>query len=132
MDSTPPTVQLFPPEIGTGVHAGKVAISWRSGDLHLAPKPVTILWRPDQQGASWNTVVEAQDPVGQFIWSVPPNFPPKFHIRVEAVDSAGNRGGAETPESSPVMVDRTRPRSRIIGLDTNAQSGDGPSARPLR
>ena len=32
----------------------------------------------------------------------------------------------------PVMVDRSRPRSRIIGLDSNARAGFGPTARPLR
>jgi hypothetical protein len=132
VDSTPPSVQLFPVQIGSGVHAGKVAISWRAGDLHLAPKPVSILWRPDQAGASWVPVIDSQDAVGQFVWTVPPNFPPKFHVRVEAVDNAGNRNGAETSEASPVMVDRSRPKSRIIGLDSNARSGDGPSAHPIR
>ena len=33
---------------------------------------------------------------------------------------------------APVIVDRSRPRSRIIGLDPNARAGDGPGARPLR
>ncbi|WP_165250667.1 hypothetical protein [Paludisphaera soli] len=132
VDSTPPSVQLFPVQIGSGVHAGKVAISWRAGDLHLAPKPVSILWRPEQAGASWVPVVDSQDAVGQFVWTVPPNFPPKFHVRVEAVDNAGNRNGAETSEANPVMVDRSRPKSRIIGLDSNARSGDGPSAHPIR
>jgi len=133
VDSTPPTVQLFPPQIGTGVHSGKVAISWRAGDLHLTPKPVSILWRAaDQPGTSWNPVVEAQDASGQFIWTVPPHFPTRFYVRVEAVDTAGNRGGAETPESAPVLVDRSRPKSRIIGLDSDARSGDGPSAHPIR
>ncbi|AMV36116.1 hypothetical protein [Planctomyces sp. SH-PL62] len=132
VDTTPPSMQLFPPEIGSGVHSGKVAISWRAGDLNLAPKPVSILWRPDQPGAEWVPVVQAQDPVGQFVWTVPAHFPPRFHIRVEAVDTAGNRGGAETPEAGPVMVDRSRPKSRIIGLDPNGRTGDGPSAHPVR
>ena len=34
--------------------------------------------------------------------------------------------------TGPVIVDRSRPRSRIIGLDPNARAGDGPGARPLR
>ncbi len=70
--------------------------------------------------------------MGQYIWTVPPSFPAKFHIRVEAVDTVGHRGGAETTDSAPVIVDRSRPRSRIIGLDPNARAGDGPGARPLR
>ena len=132
VDTTPPAVQLFPPQIGTGAHAGKVAITWRVSDLHLAPRSVSILWRPEQTGASWQPVVESQENIGQFIWTVPPGLPGRFHIRVEAVDTVGHRGFAETTDTGPVIVDRSRPRSRIIGLDPNARAGDGPGARPLR
>ena len=52
VDATPPAVQLYPPQIGTGPHAGKVAITWRASDLHLAPRSVSLFWRPDQPGAS--------------------------------------------------------------------------------
>jgi hypothetical protein len=44
----------------------------------------------------------------------------------------GNRGAAETTNTAPIIVDRTRPRGRIIGLDPNARAGDGPSASSLR
>jgi hypothetical protein len=129
VDSTPPSVQLYPPQIGTGPHAGKVAITWRASDLHLAPRSVSLFWRPEQPGASWQPIVEGQENVGQYIWSVPPSFPARFHLRVEAVDSVGHRGWAETGDGAPVIVDRSRPRSRIIGLDPNARAGDGPAAR---
>ncbi len=132
VDSTPPSVQLYPPQIGTGPHAGKVAITWRASDLHLAPHSVTLLWRPDQPGSAWQPIIEGQENMGQYIWTVPPSFPARFHIRVEAVDGVGHRGGAETTDTAPVIVDRSRPRSRIIGLDPNARAGDGPGARPLR
>lgn len=132
VDTTPPAVQLYPPQIGTGQHAGKVAITWRATDLHLAPNSVSLQWRPDQPGAAWQPIMDGQENMGQYIWTVPPSFPAKFLIRVEAVDSLGHRGSAETPESTPVIVDRSRPRSRIIGLDPNARAGDGPAARPLR
>ena len=62
----------------------------------------------------------------------PQAVPQRFHLKVEAVDSVGHRGSAETTDMGPIMVDRSRPRSRIIGLDPNARSGAGPSARPLR
>jgi hypothetical protein len=132
VDTTPPSVQLYPPQIGTGPHAGKVAITWRASDLHLAPRSVSLLWRPDQPGATWQPIVDGQENMGQYIWTVPPSFPSRFHLRVEAVDALGHRGSAETTDSAPVIVDRSRPRSRIIGLDPNARAGDGPGARPLR
>jgi len=132
VDTTPPSVQLYPPQIGTGPHAGKVAITWRASDLHLAPRAVALFWRPDQPGSTWQPIIDGQENMGQYIWMVPPSFPAKFHVHVEAVDTVGHRGGAETTDSAPVIVDRSRPRSRIIGLDPNARAGDGPGARPLR
>ena len=129
VDSTPPAVQLYPPQIGTGPHAGKVAITWRASDLHLAPNSVSLLWRPDQPGAAWQPIIDGQENMGQYIWTVPPSFPAKFHIRVEAVDTARpSRLRPRRPTPAPVIVDRSRPRSRIIGLDPNARAGDGPGA----
>jgi hypothetical protein len=132
VDSTPPAVQLQPPQVGTGVNSGKVAIAWRASDLHLPPKSVSIFWRPDQQGAEWQPIADAQENAGQFIWTVPATAPPRFHLKVEAVDSVGHRGSAETTETGPIMVDRSRPRSRIIGLDPAVRAGFGPSAGALR
>lgn len=124
VDSTPPTVQLYPPQVGSGVHTGKVAISWRADDLHLADRSVSLSWRPDNPGSAWQPIPGGQslENTDQFIWVVPPDLPPKFHVRVEAVDTAGNRGAAETPAASPVIVDRSRPRSRILGLDTDVNT----------
>jgi hypothetical protein len=132
VDSTPPAVQLQPPQVGTGVNSGKLAIAWRASDLHLAPKSVRLSWRPDQPDGSWQTIADAQESAGQFVWTVPPTAPQRFHLKVEAVDSVGHLGAAETTDMGPITVDRSRPRSRIIGLDPNARSGIGPSARPMR
>jgi hypothetical protein len=132
VDAAPPVVQLDPVQVGTGVNSGKVAIAWRATDLHLPARPVSLLWRPDQPGAAWQPLADGQEATGRFIWTVPPNVPPRFHIRVEAVDTVGHRGGAETTETGGITVDRSRPRSRIIGLDPNARAGTGPAAWPLR
>jgi hypothetical protein len=132
VDSTPPVVQLYQPQVGTGNNSGKVAIAWRASDLHLPPRSVSLFWRADQPGAEWQLLADSQENVGSFIWALPPTIPPRFHLRVEAVDTVGHRGGAETTNIAPVMVDLSRPRSRIIGLDSNARAGIGPSARPLR
>ncbi len=132
VDTTPPAVQLLPPQVGTGANSGKVAIAWRTSDLHLPQKSVALFWRPDQPGADWQPLATGQDNAGQYVWTVPASVPPRFHIKVEAIDSVGHHGSAETTESAPIMVDRSRPRSRIIGLDPNARAGAGPSARSLR
>jgi hypothetical protein len=132
VDASPPAVQLDPVQVGTGANSGKIAITWRATDLHLAPKSVSLYWRPDQPGAAWQPMIPGQENAGRYIWVVPQSVPPRFHVRVEAVDTVGHRGFAESTESGPIMVDRSRPRTRIIGLDPNARSGLGPSAWPLR
>jgi hypothetical protein len=125
VDSTPPTVQLDAPVVGAGQHLGKISIKWRSSDLHPAPQPVTLAWRADQPGAQWYPIVERLENTGHYVWTVPDNIPARFHLRVDVVDAAGNRGTAETVEGSPVIVDRARPRSRILGLDPSAGSRRG-------
>jgi hypothetical protein len=133
VDSTAPVVQIQTPQIGTGVNAGKIAIAWKASDLHLPPRSVTLSWRPDQAGAPWQTIADGLDNAGQFIWNVPPAVSEKFHLKVEATDSVGHHGTADTTETGPIAVDRSRPRSRIIGLDPNAHSGIiGAEPRPMR
>lgn len=120
VDSSPPTVQLDPPQVGTGTSAGKVVVTWRATDLHLADRPIMISYRPDVPGATWQPVTGRIENTGRFVWQVPANYPPKFHLRVDAVDAAGHKGHAETTTTGPVFVDRTRPKSRILGLDVEA------------
>ncbi len=129
VDSTPPSVQILPTQVGSGVYAGKVAINWRASDLHIGARPVSLSWRPaDQSGARWLPIAEAIENTGQYVWSVPLNVPPRFHLRVDLADSAGNRGSAETTE--PVVIDRARPRSRILSLDP-LRTGSRAVARPF-
>jgi len=132
VDSTPPVVQLQPPQVGTGANSGKVAIAWRASDLHLPPRSVSLSWRPDQPGAGWQTLAEGLENAGQYVWTVPATVPQRFHLKVEAVDSVGHHGTAETTDMGAIVVDRSRPRSRIIGLDPNARAGSGAAAPTLR
>src|SRR5579885_1226510 len=71
VDASPPVVQLDPVQVGTGLNSGKVAISWRATDLHLAARPVALFWRPDQPGAGWQPLADGQESTGRFIWTVP-------------------------------------------------------------
>jgi hypothetical protein len=133
VDSTAPVVQITQPaQIGTGLNAGKVAISWKATDLHLPRDSVTLSWRPDQPGAPWQSIADGLANAGEFVWKVPASISERFHLKVEATDSVGHKASAETTESGPISVDRSRPKSRIIGLDANGNSGNGLDARPMR
>ena len=132
VDSTPPSVQLLPPRVGTGAHLGQVQVVWKSSDVNLAPKSATVSWRAEQAGTRWQPIADGRDANGDFIWTVPTTVPPRFHLRVDVVDGAGNRGFAETPEGSPVFLDRARPRTRILGLDPSVRTGFRPGSGSVR
>ena len=128
VDSTPPIVQVDPPRVGTGRSAGKVLITWRASDPHLAARPVHLAYRADGGDGPWTRVAGPLDNTGQYIWTVPPGAPPRFRIRLEVDDSLGHRGVAET---GAIIVDQARPKARIIGLDPSVRTGqvDGDSVR---
>ncbi len=112
----------------------KAVITWQANDPHLAPRPVMISVKPDNTpGATWQSITPTPiENSGQFTWNLPATCPPRVHFRVDVVDSLGNRGIAETTETGSVLVDRSKPRGRIIGLDPMHREGTGPTARPIR
>ena len=132
VDTTPPSVQLYPPQIGTGPHAGKVAITWRASDLHLAPRRFRCSGVPTSRARPGSPSSMARRTWASSSGRYLPASPPSSTSASRPSTALGHRGGAETTDSAPVIVDRSRPRSRIIGLDPNARAGDGPGARPLR
>ncbi len=128
VDRSGPVVKVDPPTI----NAGKLTVTWHASDAHPADRSVIISARADMPGATWIPITPPIDNSGKYVWPIPPNCPPRFHVRVDVVDALGNRGSAETTETGPVLVDRTRPKGRILGLDTGAK-GPGASlgrARP--
>lgn len=128
VDATPPAVKLDPVRVGVGPQAGKVFLSWHVQDAHLVDRPVTISIRPDRPDAPWQAIAGPMEDNGRLTWTVPRTVPGRFHLRVEAVDVAGNRGSDETPAGRPVLIDLSRPRSRITGLVPSARAAaDAPT-----
>jgi hypothetical protein len=129
VDGSPPNVKLE----SAKVVGSKAIITWQANDPHPAPRPVMISVKADTPGSTWQSITPTPiENTGQFAWTLPANCPPKVHFRVDVVDSLGNRGSADTSETGAVLVDRTKPRGRIIGLDSSIRDGTGPSARPIR
>ncbi len=116
VDSTAPVVKLDRVQIGAGADVGKIAVAWHASDLHLGSRPVTISVRPEG-GGEWQPIGPPVENSGRFAWTVSPNAPPRFYVRVQVTDTVRNVGMDETPEGSPVMVDRTRPKGRITRID---------------
>jgi hypothetical protein len=131
VDATPPIVRLDTPRVGTGGNLGKVSITWRASDPHLGPRPVLLSYRADRPDAPWTPITDRLDNTGRYIWTLPPSVPPRIHLRIDVIDSIGNRASAET-QSKPILVDRSRPRGRILGLDPHSIGGTGPDGRSRR
>jgi hypothetical protein len=129
VDSSPPLVRLDPPRIGTGRNLGKVLITWKASDPHLGPRPVLLSYRADRPDAPWTPLADRLDNTGQYIWDVPPDAPVRFHLRIDVIDSVGNRSSSETTPNGPILVDRSRPRGRILGLDPATSNGLGNTSR---
>ena len=117
VDQTAPVVRLEPPKMGD---SGKLIISWKADDPHLGARPVVISYRPDRPDAIWQQITERIPNTGRYEWALPANVAPKFHIRVDVIDTLGNQGTADTAELGPITVDRTRPKGRILGVDPSA------------
>lgn len=114
VDSSGPVVKLDPIRI----NGSKALITWHANDPHPASRSVMISVKPDTPDGQWSPILTAPiENTGQYTWILPPNCPPKVHFRVDVVDSLGNRGSAETTETGSVLVDRSRPKGRITGLD---------------
>ena len=120
VDSTPPEVRLDQPRIGVGKNVGKVLITWTATDPHLGTRPILLSYRADRTDAPWTPLADRLDNTGKYVWNVPPNIPPRIHLRIDVMDTLGNRSFAETTSYGPILVDRSRPKGKILGLDVRA------------
>ncbi len=115
VDSTGPTVSLEPPRLS----GNRLLINWHANDAHPTSRPVMISIRADAPDAKWQIITPSPiENTGQYSWLISAKCPPKIHVRVDVRDALNNLGFAETPENSPVLVDRSKPKGRILGLDS--------------
>ncbi|MBX9678699.1 MAG: hypothetical protein K2X38_08030 [Gemmataceae bacterium] len=114
VDLTKPVVQLQSVLVGQGVDKGKLAIGWVAKDKNLGREPITISFAETPTGP-WTPIVEKHPNTSRFIWNMPERVPYQFHVKVEAVDLAGNVGEAAT--ESLIKVDLSVPKARILNVE---------------
>lgn len=126
IDLTSPACQLITATQGDDQHLNELTITWTAQDQALAPGGITLQYADTPEGP-WQTIVSGAENSGRYVWRMTANTPERFHLRLIAVDQAGNYG--EHVSLSPVRP--LRPEfGRITGVrpagseDRSTQSGD--------
>jgi hypothetical protein len=120
VDMTPPRLEVMPLEQGRGKNSNKLLISWKCLDDNLGDKPISIFYAPTPQ-ASWLPVSGPIENTGSYVWAIDPAATPKFYLRVEARDLAGNVQSVESQQ--PILIDPSRPTAKIIDVETPTDAG---------
>ncbi len=91
IDSTPPTVNVTAPASDSTVNANDtVPITWSASDnVALAAYPITIEYSDNDGADAWTMIIANTLNDGTHDWVLPGGLV-NAHIRVSAVDSAGN------------------------------------------
>ena len=114
VDLTKPVVQLHNVVVGSGTDKGKLTITWTARDKNLGREPITLSYA-DQSTGPWKTIAEKLPNNGRHVWTMPDGIPYQFHVKVDAVDRAGNVGDAIT--DGLVKVDLSTPKVKILTVE---------------
>jgi hypothetical protein len=116
VDWTRPTVTVLGVE--ADLRRKALSVRWSAGDDHLAPRPITLSYT-EMPGGPWVPLAANLKNTGSFWGPLPPSMPPRFYLRVEAVDQGGNVGEART--LTPVVLDASPPPNKVqvLGVDVN-------------
>jgi hypothetical protein len=120
VDQTPPHLDLLNIEQGRGKNNNKLLIAWKCSDDNLGDRPISLSYSTTGE-APWLAIDSALENSGSYIWTVDPGAVPKFYLRIEARDAAGNVRSVESPE--PLVIDLSRPTAKIIDVESPAESG---------
>ena len=114
VDTTKPVVQLLNVLVSTGADKGKLKISWQARDKNLSREPITLSYA-EQRAGPWTTIAEKIPNVSPHTWLMPERIPYQFHLKVEAIDQAGNIGEAVT--DALIKVDLAQPKVKILTVE---------------
>ena len=131
LDLSPPAVLMRPFMAGPG---GTVSIRWTMTDKNLATDRTRIEYSPD--GRAWHVITRGQGVEREersttgnyhFHWRTPNDLPHQLHVRVTAVDLAGNESAAALPQ--PSSIDLIVPEGKLTGVNTLRGTEPGPMPR---
>jgi len=125
VDLSKPTARIISARQGVDAETGNLIISWQADDRMLSARPVSLSFSQSRAGP-WRPIADELENGGRYAWPIDDRTPPRFYLRLEVRDEAGNVGVHETAE--PVEIDRSRPTVRIRNVRPLGRSG----VQPLR
>jgi hypothetical protein len=111
VDTTTPKLNVSQPTLNRSDSGTTMTIAWSASDKNLGSEPINIYYSTSLNGP-WVAIINNYRNDGVYTWSVPANVGPSVHIRVQAVDKAGNMGEGLTRD--PVVLEVPKPRLRIV------------------
>jgi hypothetical protein len=114
VDTTPPTAQLFAPEVEPRTK-NTLLLTWSASDRNLAANPITLQYSAELRDEAWQTIATDLPNTGRYTWELPANIPARVYLKLIVRDLAGNVAVAAT--SKPELIDLTEPEGQILGID---------------
>jgi hypothetical protein len=119
VDTTPPEIKLYQTVLGTGAEAGTLNLRWSASDKNLEDQPISLYYAAKPDGP-WQPIAENLTNTGFYSWKIPPDAPWRVHVRLKAVDRAGNTAYCESPQ--PFVLDSSALRGVIVGVEPVADT----------
>ena len=117
VDLTPPEVQLTEVTPNIDAKQPQVTIGWKASDKNFSRSPISLLYSETEAGP-WRVIAANLENTGKFTWQMPTGTPPKFIVRVEATDLAGNISRVQS--AKPLLLDNSTPTVLITNVEANA------------
>ena len=113
VDTTEPVANLREIKYGDGDEFGQLVIHWSAQDLHLAARPVTLIYSESANGP-WHPIASGLPNTGRYSWETDASLPQSVFLRIEIRDEAGNEGTDQS--SHPIRIPDRVPKGRIRGF----------------
>ena len=117
VDLTPPEVQLTEVTPNVDAKQPQVTIGWKASDKNFSRSPISLLYSETEAGP-WRMIAGNLENNGKFTWQMPSGTPPKFIVRVEATDLAGNVSRVQS--AKPLLLDNSTPTVSITNVEANS------------
>jgi hypothetical protein len=92
-----------------------LSVRWSARDDHLGSRPITLSWS-EQAAGPWTPLAANLANSGSYQGQLPARMPPRFYVRVEASDQAGNVGESHT--ALPVVLELpAAPKVEILAVE---------------